>query len=235
LRHPIFGVGAALVLLQGMVLLGLTLYLPLFFQGVLAVSPTSAGMVMTPFSVSMVAGAMISTQVMGRLKRYRVVGIGAALLMSIGAFLITSMTPTTSISLAISILVLTGIGIGPFFSLPMVVVQNALPAERLGIGTAGLRYLGQLGASLGIAIVGSIVTSSVSGDLTNQLPTNAATRLALSTALQHGFFAVLVFALIALFATFFLKERLIKTTQETSAQDKPAEADKEPEQELIYV
>ncbi|HLW01396.1 MAG TPA: MFS transporter [Ktedonobacterales bacterium] len=234
LRHPIFSVGAALVLLQGMVLLGLTLYLPLFFQGVLAVSPTSAGMVMTPFSVSMVVGAMISTQVMGRLKRYRVVGIAAALLMSVGAFLITTMTPTTGIAPAISILVLTGIGIGPFFSLPMVVVQNALPAERLGIGTAGLRYLGQLGASLGIAIVGTVVTGSISGDLTNRLPTNAAARLALSTALQHGFFAVLGFALIALVATFFLKERLIKATQAAPAQEQEAVVDEEPEQELIY-
>jgi MFS family permease len=206
LRHPIFSVGASLVLLQGMVLLGLSLYLPLFFQGVLAVSPTSAGLVMTPFSVSMVVGAMLSTQIMGRLKRSRVVGIVAALLMSVGAFLITLMTPATSIALAISILVLAGIGIGPFFSLPMVAVQNALPAERLGVGTAGLRYLGQVGASLGIAIVGMVITSSTSGDLMNHLPTSPASKLALSTALQHGFLAVLVFALLALVAAFFLKE-----------------------------
>jgi len=80
-----------------------------------------------------VVGAMLSTQAMGKFKRYRVVGIVAALLMSAGAFLITLMNPATGIALAISILVLTGIGIGPFFSLPMVVVQNALPADRLTI------------------------------------------------------------------------------------------------------
>src|SRR5258706_4254676 len=76
-HNAIFSVGASLSLLQNMVLLGLALYLPLFFQGVLAVSPTSAGLVMTPFSVSMVVGAVLSTQAMGRLKRYRVVGIVA--------------------------------------------------------------------------------------------------------------------------------------------------------------
>jgi predicted MFS family arabinose efflux permease len=205
-RNPIFRVGASLALLQNMVLLGLALYLPLFFQGVLAVSPTSAGLVMTPFSVSMVIGAMLSSQVIGRLNRYRIVGMVAALLMSVGAFLITLMTPETGIALAIAILVLTGIGIGPFFSLPMVAVQNALPAERLGISTAGLRYLGQLGASLGIAIVGTVITSSVSGDPMNHLPTTPASKLALSAALQHGFLAVLAFALIAFAATFFLND-----------------------------
>lgn len=233
-RSPIFRVGAALALLQNMALLGLALYLPLFFQGVLAVSPTSAGLVMTPFSVSMVIGAMLASQAIGRLNRYRIVGIAAALLMSVGAFLITLMTPATGIVLAIAILVLTGIGIGPFFSLPMVAVQNALPAERLGISTASLRYLGQLGASLGIAIVGTLITSSVSGDPMNHLPATPASKLALSTALQHGFLAVLVFALAALAVTFFLKDRSIQATQEALSQDEVEMVDEQPDKELVY-
>lgn len=234
-RNAIFRVGALLALLQSMVLLGLALYLPLFFQGVLAVSPTSAGLIMTPFSVSMVVGAMLSSQAMGRLKRSRIVAIVAALLMSGGAMLITLMTPATGIALAIAMLVLTGTGIGPFFTLPMVVVQNALPADRLGISTAGLRYLGQLGASLGIAIVGTVVTSSVSGNLMNHLPSSTASKLALSAALQHGFLAVLVFALIALAATFFLKEAHLKETQGSIEPESVAQADEEPDKELIYV
>jgi MFS family permease len=197
-----------------MVLLGLALYLPLFFQGVLAISPTNAGLIMTPFSMSMVVGAILGTQAVNKLKRYRIVAIASALLMSIGALLITLMTPATSIALAIAILVLTGIGIGPFFSLPMVMVQNALPPDRLGVSTAGLRYLGQLGASLGIAIVGTIVTVSVSGNLvSSHLPTTLASKLALSTALQHGFLAALILALLAFVATFFLKETLIMAAQ----------------------
>nr|MBA2680085.1 MFS transporter [Ktedonobacteraceae bacterium] len=229
-QNSIFSVGAALSLLQNMILLGLVLYLPLFFQGALAISSTSTGLIMTPFSVSMVIGAMLSSQIIGRLKRYRAVGIVAALIMSIGAFLITLMTPATGIALAIGILILTGIGIGPFFSLPMVAVQNALPADQLGVSTAGLRYLGQLGASLGIAIVGTVVTSSVSSNLTKQLPTTSASKLALSTSLQHGFLVVLIFALIALVATFFLREIPVKATQEEFAQE---QVDKEPAKEPI--
>src|SRR5260370_31599617 len=71
-RNQIFSVGALLSLLQMMLLLGFSLYLPLFFQRVLAVSPTSAGLVMTPFSMSMVVGAVLSSMAVTRLKRYRV-------------------------------------------------------------------------------------------------------------------------------------------------------------------
>jgi len=226
-RSSTFRVGASLALLQNMVLLGLALYLPLFFQGVLAVSPTGAGLVMTPFSISMVVGAMLSGQVIGRLKRYRVVGILAALLMSAGAFLITLMTPAIGIALAICILVLTGIGIGPFFSLPMVAVQNSMPAERLGISTAGLRYLGQLGASLGIAIVGTVVSGSISGNLLQHLPTDQAGKLLLSDALQHGFVAVLVFAGIALLVTFFLQDVPFVSPDSEAVEDEKA-SEREP-------
>lgn len=233
-RNPVFSVGALLALLQMMVMMGLVLYLPLFFQGVLGISPTGAGLVMTPFSISMVIGAILCGQAMGRIKHYRIVGIVAALLMSVGAFLITTMTPTTGIMLAIAILVLTGIGTGPFFSLPMVVVQNALPAEHLGVSTAGLRYLGQLGASLGIAIVGTVVTSSASGNIMSHLPTSTASKVALSAALQHGFIVVLIFAVIALVATFFLKELPFASAQEADLQEQVALEDEESNKELVY-
>jgi len=205
-----------------MVLLGLALYLPLFFQGVLHVSPTRTGFVMTPFSISMVAGAVLSGLAIDRLKRYRIIAIGAALLMSMGSFLLTRLAADSSIPLAIVFMVLTGMGIGSFFSLPMVAVQNALPVSQLGSGTAALRYLGQVGATLGIAIVGTIVTSGVSGDLMSQLPTNDTDKLALATALQHGFLAVLVFAVIALVAVFFLQDAPVTANLESPAPESAA-------------
>jgi hypothetical protein len=106
--------------------------------------------------------------------------------------------------------------------------------KRNEISTAGLRYLGQLGASLGIAIVGTVVTSSASGDLMNHLPTTTASKMALSAALQHGFLAVLIFALIALVATFFLKEAHLKTTQGKLEPERAAQAHEESDKELVH-
>jgi MFS family permease len=224
-RNRIFSVGVLLALLQMMVLLGFSLYLPLFLQGVLAVSPTSAGLVMTPFSMSMVVGAVLGSMAVNRLKRYQAIAMVAALVMSAGAFLIALMTPATSLLQAILVMVLAGVGIGPFFTLPMVAVQNAVPEGQLGVSTAAVRYLGQVGASLGIAIVGTAVTSAISGNLMSHLPTSAASRLALSGALARGFVTVLVFALIALVATFFLKEGRAGAMQEGSEAEKEAEAE----------
>ncbi len=204
-RNQVFSMAALLTILQMMVLLGLSLYLPLFLQGVLAISPTAAGLLITPLSLSMVLGAMLAGPIIGGLKRYRFVIVLGALLMGTGSFLLTLMTPATSLLQAILSMILTGIGLGSFFSLS-VIAQNVMPASRLGVSTAATRYLGQLGATLGIAIVGTVVSSSIAGNLLHRLPTTTVERGVLAGALQHGFVAVLVFALIALVAAFFLKD-----------------------------
>jgi MFS family permease len=187
----VFSVAALLTMLQMMVLLGLSLYLPLFLQGVLAISPTVAGLVITPLSLSMVLGAMLAGPIIGALKRYQLVMVLGALIMGTGSYLLTLMTPETALLQAIVSMIVVGTGLGSFFSLS-VIAQNVVPASRLGVSTAATRYLGQLGATLGIAIVGTVVSSSISGTLLHHLPTTTAEREALAGALQHGFVAILV-------------------------------------------
>jgi MFS family permease len=202
-NNKIFGVASLLTVTQAVVLFGLIFYLPLFLQGVLAISPTTTGLAMTAFSVSMVVGAVLGGIMISRLKRYQIVAIVAAVLSTAGSLLIALMTLNTSLLQVILIMVFAGISSGVFFSLPMLVAQIALPPSRLGVSTAATRYLGQLGATLGIAIVGAVVSGSSN---LAQLPTDLAGRAQLAHALQGGFIIVLIFSALTLLATFFLKD-----------------------------
>ena len=228
-RNQVWSCAALLTMLQMMVLMGLSLYLPLYLQGVLSVSPTISGLVMTPLSISMVVGAMLAGPIIGALKRYQLVTIIGATLMGVGTFFFTLMTPSTSLFQAIGFMILAGVGTGTFFSLTAV-AQNVLPASQLGVGTAANRYLGQLGATLGIAIVGTVVNSSASSDVMRSLPNTEAGKLSLAGALQHGFVAVLIFTIIALLVTFFLKDVPFVTT---SPEEAPEQVDKASEKDSI--
>jgi EmrB/QacA subfamily drug resistance transporter len=167
--NQIFTVATLLTLLQVMVLGGLIVYLPLFFQGVQAVSATSTGVVLASLTLSSVVGAILAGLVMGALKRHRLIMILSALIMTVGTFLLTRITPTTGLLEAVIVMAIVGIGAGPFYTVPMVAAQNALPRARLGIGTTVLRYLGQLGLVLGVAIVGTVVNSTLASNLVARL------------------------------------------------------------------
>jgi EmrB/QacA subfamily drug resistance transporter len=233
-RNQVFTAASVLSLLQMMLLMGFTLYLPLFLQGVLAISPTISGLVMTPLSISMVAGAMVAGPIIGALKRYQLIAIVGGVFMVAGSFLITTMTLQTSLLQAIVFMILAGIGTGVFFMVPTLAAQNALPASQMGVSTAATRYLGQLGATLGIAIVGTVVNGGVSGNLMQHLPTDTSGKQMLAGALQHGFVAVLIFAAVALLTTFFLKDVPFVASSSSYAAAEAADPEETSEKEPLY-
>jgi hypothetical protein len=110
-------------------------------------------------------------------KRYHAVAIVGAIIMTIGVFLLTLLTPSTSLLLAIVFMVIAGAGMGMFFSITTLTAQNALPRSRLGTGTSAVRYLGQLGSVLGVAFVGTVVNTTLSNDIVKRLPASTVQQL----------------------------------------------------------
>jgi EmrB/QacA subfamily drug resistance transporter len=176
-RNQVFAAASVLGLLQSMILLGLFIYLPLFLQGVLGESPTYSGALITPMTISLVVGASVAGVVLNKRHRYQSIVVVGGVIMTVGVFLMTRMTISTSNLQAAIFMVIAGLGLGSFFSVLTLAAQNALPVSQLGVGTGASRYLGQLGATLGIAVVGTVVNRSLSIDLASRLPADTAARL----------------------------------------------------------
>ncbi|MGO9205930.1 MAG: MFS transporter [Candidatus Limnocylindrales bacterium] len=172
-RNQIFLSAGILSIGAGAVILSLAYYLPLFMQGVLGASATNSGEVITPLTVSMVITGGMSGFLVARTGRYQLLTMGAAALMSVGIFLLSRMTESTSLTQAAVFMVGAGLGLGVFLSTLTLVVQNAVPYTMLGVATGASRYLQQAGATLGIAMVGTVVNNTVSGDISAHLPAGA--------------------------------------------------------------
>ncbi len=274
-KNRVFAPAAALTLLPLMALIGLVIYLPLYLQGVLGESATNSGALITPLTVSAVVGAIGGSALLAVRKRYKSIIVGGAVLLTVGTALLTRLTPDSSLLYAAIAMVIAGLGMGPFFSVITLVAQSALPPTRLGAGTSALRYLGQLGAVLGVALVGAVVTHVIADDsarrlspqavrlltpagvqaitnprvlvdatsrgevvqqadkftrqaITARVPAGPARdaavahavantnhvlngvfadlKLSLATAIQNGFIVVLIFCLLTIAATFFLRD-----------------------------
>ncbi len=168
-RNRVFAVASILSLLQLMVLVALVIYLPLYLQGVLGESATNAGAVITPLTLATVVGAALAGFLVSAMKRYQLISIVGALIMTAGVFLLTRLTPATSLLEAAIYMAIAGVGLGTFFSLLTLAAQNALPVTRLGVGTGAVRYMGQLGGVLGVAVVGTVVNNTLADDIAPRL------------------------------------------------------------------
>jgi EmrB/QacA subfamily drug resistance transporter len=176
-RNQVFAADAVLALTSGMVLLGLVIYLPLFLQGVLGESATNSGAVITPLTVSLVVGSALSGFVIAKLARYQGITIVGAVVMTVGVYLLSRVTVATSLLTATIDMVIAGVGLGIFFAVMTLAVQNALPRTRMGVGTGAVNYLRQLGQTLGVAIVGTVVNNTIASDIAQRLPATAVKQL----------------------------------------------------------
>jgi EmrB/QacA subfamily drug resistance transporter len=184
-RNQVFAADSLLSLASGMVLLSLVIYLPFYLQGVLGESATNSGEVITPLTVSLTIGSMGAGFVIARIGRYHLITLIGSIVLTIGVFLMTSMSATTPLLDATIFMIIAGVGLGMFFSVMTLAVQNALPRRRMGVGTGAMRYLSALGQTLGVAVAGTVVNNTIATELAKRLPASAARQLT-PTGLQFA-------------------------------------------------
>ncbi|HET9111234.1 MAG TPA: MDR family MFS transporter [Ktedonobacterales bacterium] len=158
-KNQIFSAGAALSLTVGMMLFAVVIYLPIYLQGVLGVKATNSGVEITPMVVTMAIAAALIGFVISRLGRYQFISIIGAIVLAVGAYLLSTMGVSTTQQTVVIYMIVLGIGLGLLQPVLTLAVQNAIPRTRLGAGTGAVTYLRTLGSTLGVAIVGSVVNN----------------------------------------------------------------------------
>jgi MFS family permease len=124
-------------------------------------------------TVSLTVGAAFCGIMVGKLGRYQLLTIIGAVILCVGSFLLTRMDISTGAGEATLFMVITGLGLGIFFPVLTLAVQNAIPRSRLGVGTGAVRYMQATGQVLGVAIVGTVVNNSLSTEFAKRVPAQA--------------------------------------------------------------
>ena len=170
-RYPSVGVSLLVTFLSGFGLFGVIVFVSLFFQGVLGASATDSGSFLTPMMLGIVAGSIASGQALSRLgAHYRLQGLVGLGIMAAGLLLLSQMSAGTGFGRAVGYIVLMGVGLGVTFPVYTLVVQNSVPRRVLGVATTSLQFFRSIGGTLGLAILGSIVTSRFATELSAAVP-----------------------------------------------------------------
>ncbi|HVB71076.1 MAG TPA: MDR family MFS transporter [Acidimicrobiales bacterium] len=155
-RNRAFVSGSAIGFIVGFAMFGAMTFLPLFFQEVRGVSPTSSGLRLLPLMVGLFGASIVAGQLVAKGWRYRPFPIAGTAIMTVGLALMSLVGVTTS-SYTISLyMFVLGVGLGLVMQILVTAVQNAVDQADLGAATAGANFFRSIGGSFGTAVFGAL-------------------------------------------------------------------------------
>ena len=173
-------------LLVGISLFAMFLFLTYYFQQVLGYSALRAGFAFLPFSIGIIAGATLSSQVLPRVGPRPLMGAGF-LLAAAGLAVFTQVHPdSTYLSLILPAELMVSLGMGTAF-VPMssAALIGVDPADA-GVASALVNTTQQTGGSLGVSLLNTVAASATTGYLASR-GGHAATKAVTAAATVHGY------------------------------------------------
>lgn len=156
-----------------MTMFGAIFYIPIYAQGVVGISVTNSGLVLIPLTGSMILVSILVGRLITRTGRYKGFILAGPIVMAGGYYLLTRLGPgSTQADLTVA-MVTVGLGLGAVLQTYMLVVQNATAREDLGVATAATQLSRSVGATLGTAIFGAVMTRGLSAEIPPRLPPGA--------------------------------------------------------------
>lgn len=168
--NPSISLSWATMFLTGMALFGVVLFLPLFMQAVTGISATRSGTLLTPLTMSMVAGSIASGQFVSRVGYYKATALVGLAVTCLGTFLLARMDANTSQWTLVGYMVLVGVGGGFLMPIYTTITQNAAPPGMMGAATSGTMFFRMIGATAGAAVFGAALTAGYARRFETRLP-----------------------------------------------------------------
>ena len=187
-RVPAFSTGTGGMILVFLAMYGVMFLITQYFQLVLDYSPLSAAVRFLPMAPIMIIVAPTTPRLSERFGAHRTVSFGMCCV-AIGLIMFRALGPNTSYWYLLACLIPLVSGIALAMSPMTAAIMSAVPPRRAGAGSAMNDATRELGAALGIAVMGSVAASQYThavDKLTRGLPlaAQAAARTSLSDALE---------------------------------------------------
>ncbi len=159
--NPTFALTSAGGFVIGMGMFGGLALLPLYLQIVRGATPTTSGLQLLPLTAGIMAGSLISGQLIARTGRYKPYPMSGALLMISGLLLLGEIGVDTPFWRTGIFMGVFGLGLGFVLQPITLAVQNAMAPAEIGVATSSATFFRQMGATAGTAVFLSILFGTV--------------------------------------------------------------------------
>ncbi len=185
-----------LSLVIGVAVFGVFFFTTQFVQNILGFSPLAAGVAFLPLSAAIIITAQIVALLVGRVGPRIFITIGP-LLVAAGLLWLSQINDqTTYLGGLLGPMLLIAVGMGNIFvPLTLMAVAGSTPAES-GLASALLNVGQQIGGSIGIALLGTIASTTTKNQLAGVIPTHAIFNHALAAGYGSAFLVATGIALL---------------------------------------
>jgi len=169
-KNPRFTAANCAITLTFFAMFGSMFLMTQYWQFVHGYSPLQAGIRMLPFALTMMVVAPLSARIVERRGTKLVVTSG----LSVVACALTAMSFLTRTSPYLVVVVMfcaMAVGMGLTMAPATESVMGALPRDKAGVGSAVNDTTRQMGGALGVAIIGSLVSSVYAARVRDLAPT----------------------------------------------------------------
>jgi EmrB/QacA subfamily drug resistance transporter len=154
--------------LMSLGMFGAIMFVPLFMQGIIGISASESGTVMTPMMFAMILTSILAGQFVRKVG-IRIQMIVGMAVMSFGFYLLSTMTIETTKLQAMIDMVILGLGMGIVMPLLTLALQESFPKSELGVVTSSSQFFRQIGGTFGMTILGAVMNEKSSTLLASQL------------------------------------------------------------------
>ncbi|WP_306574924.1 MDR family MFS transporter [Isoptericola croceus] len=158
LRRRVIAVPSAAALMVGVIVLGLSTYIPIYAQGVLGVGPLVAGFTLAAMMVGWPLSATNAGHLYLRLGFRLTAVIGSALVLT-GTALALLLGASTAVVAVAGVCFLVGVGMGLTAVPTLIAAQSAASFSERGAVTGTNMFARSLGSAVGVAVCGAIINS----------------------------------------------------------------------------
>lgn len=159
-RNRVFRTANIATFFFGAAFMSITIFLPLFLVNVLGVSATRAGAALIPFSLGIVTSATLAGQIVAHVGYQKQIFLGALVFLA-SVVLLALMGPNVPYWRVTLYMVMAGLGVGPSMPLFTLAIQNAVEVRFVGQATSASQFFRQTGATVGAAIMGAVLASTL--------------------------------------------------------------------------
>jgi len=161
LRAPILAATTAAGFFSVGVIIGLTIFLPVYFELVLGFSPSGSGTALIVFLAAATIGSFFAGRLMIQLTHYKLVPAVGMVLGIIMLAVFAWKPGGLSLLEVCGLLTIGGAGLGVMYPVTTTIVQNSVVPHQLGTATGALNFARQLGGAIIVAAFATIVLGGI--------------------------------------------------------------------------